>query len=105
MIPLPAFHSPEPEVRLRKAFVTPFRNVIATARTCYSSNGIVEDESFDLEKYLPLAKSIYEAGHHTTFQHAQFQFTLANVSRQFAVILATSAARSSLAFSMPSPSP
>jgi len=30
-----------------------------------------------------LATSIYEAGHHTTFQHAHFQFALNNVSRQF----------------------
>ena len=30
-----------------------------------------------------LARDIYQAGHHTTFQHAHFQFALANVSRQF----------------------
>ncbi len=30
-----------------------------------------------------IARSIYEAGHHTTFQHAHFQFALENVSRQF----------------------
>src|SRR6266545_1160786 len=29
------------------------------------------------------AKSIYDAGHHTTFQHAHFQFAIENVSRQF----------------------
>lgn len=72
-----------PQVKLVKAFPDSFKNVIATARTCYSSKGIVEDDSVDLEKYKELALSIYEAGHHTTFQHATFQFQLSNVSRQF----------------------
>ncbi len=83
MISTQTFLSAEPEVTLQKAFTTPFKNVIATARTCYSSKGIIDDESVDLEKHTPLAKSIYEAGHHTTYQHAQFQFKLSNVSRQF----------------------
>ena len=78
------FLSPEPAVRLTKAFSTPYRNVVATARTCYSSRGIIGDgEVGEPEKFAPLARSIYEAGHHTTFQHAHFQFTLENVSRQF----------------------
>src|SRR5262249_23780790 len=29
------------------------------------------------------ARSTYEAGHHTTLQHAHFQFAVANVSRHF----------------------
>lgn len=78
------FLSSPPVVRLTKAFTTPFRNVVATARTCYSSKGIVRDEDVGTpEKFTPLAQSIYEAGHHTTFQHAHFQFALENVSRQF----------------------
>lgn len=72
-----------PRVKLVKAFPNSFKNVIATARTCYSSKGIVEDESVDLDRYRDLALSIYEAGHHTTFQHATFQFQLSNISRQF----------------------
>ncbi|MGO9482026.1 MAG: FAD-dependent thymidylate synthase [Candidatus Kryptoniota bacterium] len=72
-----------PQVKLVKAFANSFKNVIAAARTCYSSKGIIEDESVDVEKYHDLALSIYEAGHHTTFQHATFQFQLSNVSRQF----------------------
>lgn len=79
--PAPLF-SPEPQVRLVKAFADPFRNVVATARTCYSSKGIIGDEEIGPE-WMPLARSIYTAGHHTTFQHAHFQFALANVSRQF----------------------
>ena len=76
------FLSPEPGVVLRKAFLTPFKNFVATAKTCYSSKGIVEDEDLP-EGYDLLAQSIYQAGHHTTLQHAHFQFTLTNVSRQF----------------------
>ena len=70
-------------MKLVKAFANSFKNVIAAARTCYSSKGIIEDESVDVEKYRDLATSIYEAGHHTTFQHATFQFQLSNISRQF----------------------
>lgn len=78
----PRFRSPDPVVRLEKAFPSPFMNSIATARTCYSSKGIVRDDQLGQES-LPLAKSIYAAGHHTTLQHAHFQFSLSNVSRQF----------------------
>lgn len=82
------FLSAAPRVRLEKAFESPFKNVIATARTCYSSKGIVSDGTIQLEMFgesrdKEIARSIYGAGHHTTFQHAQFQFTLDNVSRQF----------------------
>ena len=75
--------SPEPVVKVVKYFPEPFKNVIATARTCYSSKGIIKDEEIDINKYIDLAKSIYEAGHHTTFQHAYFQFAIENVSRYF----------------------
>ncbi|MFH2003524.1 MAG: FAD-dependent thymidylate synthase, partial [Bacteroidota bacterium] len=82
------FISPEPVVKLVKAFSTPFRNAVATAKTCYSGKGIITDEQINetlepLSRDMQIAKSIYEAGHHTTFQHAHFQFRLENVSRQF----------------------
>ncbi|MDC4226511.1 MAG: FAD-dependent thymidylate synthase [Candidatus Manganitrophus sp.] len=76
------FLSPEPVVVLEKAFVRPFKNFVATAKTCYSGKGVVRDEDL-IEGYELLAQSIYQAGHHTTLQHAHFQFTLTNVSRQF----------------------
>jgi flavin-dependent thymidylate synthase len=80
-----AFSSPPPRVRLVHAFERPFENVVATARTCYSSKGIVTEDqaSAKPERRDALARSIYQAGHHTTFQHAHFQFALENVSRQF----------------------
>ena len=79
------FSSPAPKVRLVHAFERPFENVVATARTCYSSKGIVTEDqaSAKPDRRDALAKSIYQAGHHTTFQHAHFQFALENVSRQF----------------------
>lgn len=77
-----AFLSPAPEVRLTRAFEAPFANFLATARTCYSSKGVIGDVELS-DRWVDLAKSLYLAGHHTTLQHAQFQFSLANVSRHF----------------------
>jgi flavin-dependent thymidylate synthase len=79
------FLSPPPRVRLVHAFERPFENVVATARTCYSARGIVTEDQASArpDRRDALARSIYEAGHHTTFQHAHFQFALENVSRQF----------------------
>lgn len=82
------FVSVEPIVKLVKAFETPFKNVVATARTCYSSKGIINDEQIEdtlepISRDMEIARSIFEAGHHTTYQHAHFQFTIENVSRQF----------------------
>jgi flavin-dependent thymidylate synthase len=80
-----AFSSPPPRVRLAHAFDRPYENVVATARTCYSARGIVTEDQASArpDRRDAIAKSIYEAGHHTTFQHAHFQFALENVSRQF----------------------
>jgi thymidylate synthase ThyX len=74
--------SPEPRVRITRHFHAPFASILTTARTCYSSNGLVRDE--DLKPGGEgLARDLYQAGHHTTIQHAYFQFALENVSRQF----------------------
>jgi thymidylate synthase ThyX len=84
-----------PVVRLVDAFQRPFENAVATARTCYSADGVVTPaqvggDGLDPERRAKkaaardrLARGIYAAGHHTTFQHPHFQFTLENVSRQF----------------------
>ena len=93
--PSQAFSSAEPKVTLVNTFARPFDNAVATARTCYSSKGIITAEQVAGEgleeekreerrqKRDDLARSIYKAGHHTTLQHAHFQFALENVSRQF----------------------
>jgi thymidylate synthase ThyX len=77
---------PEPIVTLVNAFTQPYNNAIATARTCYAARIITPA---DVDKDEParaqrdrIADSTYQAGHHTTLQHATFQFTLDNVSRQ-----------------------
>src|SRR2546426_432450 len=90
------FLSPPPEVRISNAFARAFDNVGATGRTCYSGSGIVRDEQVLGDPEAPhekreerkrkrdaLARDLYQAGHHTTLQHAHFQFALNNVSRQF----------------------
>lgn len=79
-----AFLSSPPRVRLVKQFTNPLRNAVAAARTCYSAKGIIDEHALgDREKVVSLAGSVFEAGHLTVFQHAHFQFTLENVSRQF----------------------
>jgi len=91
---LPQFVSGPPVVRLENAFARPYENSVATARTCYSSSGVlrVEDVSGDglpeeqrskrVAQRDRIAASTYQAGHHTTLQHAHFQFTIDRVSRQ-----------------------
>lgn len=90
-----AFRSPEPEVRLVGRFAQSYDTGVATARTCYSAKGIVgADEVAGIglpadetarrgERRDKLARDLYHAGHHTTFQHAHFVFTLDRVSRHF----------------------
>lgn len=79
--------SPEPIVRLENAFQRPYDNAVATARTCYSSkvvsaDDVSKDEATRIRRDA-IAQSTYKAGHHTTIQHATFQFVLDKVSRQF----------------------
>ncbi len=77
----------QPEVKLINIFKTPYNNAVATARTCYSSKVIYSEDVDKDERSRDLrdriATSIYQAGHHTTIQHATFQFVLEKVSRQF----------------------
>jgi thymidylate synthase ThyX len=81
----PRFLSDSPRVTLVNIFARPYENAVATARTCYSANGIVRPEEVSLKPELRdrIAASTYEAGHHTTLQHGHVQFALENVSRQF----------------------
>lgn len=82
------FSSKEPKVQLIGAISNPYDLAIATARTCYSSKGIVtpEDVSKDEKSKMlrdRIAESTREAGHLTTRQHAHFVFALDGVSRSF----------------------
>ncbi len=80
------FDSAPPLVRLVNTFEQPFNNAVATARTCYSSRVITSADVSRDERAAAqrdaIAESTYAAGHHTTLQHATFQFVLENVSRQ-----------------------
>src|SRR6476646_8272009 len=71
-----------PVVTLRNAWSRPYDGAIAAARTCYSPRVIGAEEvtSGQRESIGPLT---FEAGHHTVYQHAHFEFGLENVSRQF----------------------
>jgi flavin-dependent thymidylate synthase len=83
--PIP-FRSPLPKVELTNGFVEPYDNAVATARTCYSKRIITAEDVRKDEKARALrdriAQETYVAGHHTTLQHATFQFSIENVSRQ-----------------------
>ncbi len=86
---------PEPRVRLLAAFPRSLDTAVGAARTCTSGSGpIVPDAVLpagidgDLlgkarERRDTLARSLYAAGHHTTYQHAHFLFVIEGVSRQF----------------------
>jgi thymidylate synthase ThyX len=84
--PHPPFHSAPPKVTLTNGFIEPYDNAVATARTCYNSRVITTEDVRKDEKARELrdriARETYGAGHHTTLQHATFQFTLENVTRQ-----------------------
>jgi flavin-dependent thymidylate synthase len=74
----------EPSVTLINAFSLPLNNVVAAARTCYSTKGIIYPSDVkDKGKRNTLVLDLYRAGHHTTFQHIHFQFVIKNVSRHF----------------------
>lgn len=83
-----------PQIQLVNVFSEPYNNAVATARTCYSSRVIdLNDvtgsgQSLEVQQQRQamrdrIAASIYQAGHHTTLQHAHVQFTMSGVSRHF----------------------
>ncbi len=84
------------KITLVNSFARPFDNAVAAARTCYAAGGVVTAEQVAglhlddpakqqraAERKHALAASVYEAGHHTTLQHAHLQFAMEGVSRQF----------------------
>lgn len=71
---------PRPRVTLARTFPAAFESIVTSARTCYSRKGIVSSATID-EKAARLVQNLYNAGHHTTFQHSYFQFAIENVSR------------------------
>ncbi len=70
-----------PVVTLRNASAYPYDGAISAARTCYAPRVVGPDEvtATQRESIGPLT---FEAGHHTVWQHAHFEFGLENISRQ-----------------------
>ena len=71
-----------PRVTLRTAPMVPFDGAIAAARTCYSPRVIGTAEVTDSQRDT-IGALTFDAGHHTVYQHAHFEFGLENISRQF----------------------
>src|SRR5581483_5004493 len=72
----------EPVVRLLAYTADPYDISVASARTCYSPRVRLTSEVNEALR-ATLGKAIYDAGHHTPFQHPTFVFGLENISRQF----------------------
>ena len=70
------------KVTLRAARPRAYDGAIAAARTCYSPRVIDDAEITDKQRDT-IGPLTFDAGHHTVFQHATFEFGLENVSRQF----------------------
>jgi thymidylate synthase ThyX len=75
-------HTAPPLVTLRNASSRPYDGAIAAARTCYSPRVVGADEVTPAQRE-SIGPLTFEAGHHTVYQHAHFEFGLENVSRQF----------------------
>jgi len=71
-----------PRVTLRQAPSRPYDSAIAAARTCYSPR-VVGPEEVTPSQRDSIGPLTFDAGHHTVYQHAHFEFGLENVSRQF----------------------
>ncbi len=70
-----------PDVRLRNWFDRPYDGAISAARTCYSPRVIAPDEVTEGQRRR-IGPLTFEAGHHTVYQHATFEFALSGISRQ-----------------------
>ena len=70
-----------PVVTLRHASARPYDAAIAAARTCYAPRVIGAEEVTPSQRET-IGPLTFEAGHHTVYQHAHFEFGLENVSRQ-----------------------
>jgi thymidylate synthase ThyX len=62
--------------------MTPYDGAIAAARTCYSPRVIGANEVTETQRD-SIGALTFDAGHHTVYQHAHFEFGLENISRQF----------------------
>src|SRR4026207_452032 len=77
----PPLSTAPPPVPPRTAPEHAFDGAIAAARTCYSPRVVAVDEVTDRQRDT-IGALPFEAGHHTVYQHAHFEFGLENISRQ-----------------------
>ena len=70
-----------PRVVLRRWFGAPYDGAVAAARTCYSDR-VIEASEITPGQRRRIGPLTFEAGHHTVYQHATFEFSLEGVSRQ-----------------------
>jgi len=70
-----------PRVALRRWFGSPYDGAVAAARTCYSDR-VIEASEITPGQRRRIGPLTFEAGHHTVYQHATFEFSLEGVSRQ-----------------------
>ncbi|MBI5495677.1 MAG: FAD-dependent thymidylate synthase [Deltaproteobacteria bacterium] len=77
--------SPLPRVTLVAGPADPYNTAIAAARTCYAGRLITPEEvgasEASRDQRDRIARSTFEAGHHTVWQHAHFTFAVDQVSR------------------------
>jgi thymidylate synthase ThyX len=70
-----------PVVTLRSASAQPYDDAISAARTCYAPR-VVGPQEVTASQRASIGPLTFEAGHHTVWQHAHFEFGLENISRQ-----------------------
>jgi thymidylate synthase ThyX len=70
-----------PRVALRRFFDSPYAGAVAAARTCYSDR-VISAEEITVGQRRRIGPLTFDAGHHTVYQHATFEFALEGVSRQ-----------------------
>jgi len=73
--------SGSPVVTLRNASAYPYDGAISAARTCYAPR-VVGPEEITASQRASIGPLTFDAGHHTVWQHAHFEFGLENISRQ-----------------------
>ena len=71
-----------PRITLRSTFQTPYASAVAAARTCYSPR-VIGPEEVSERQLGSIGALTYDAGHHTVYQHAHFEFGMEGISRQF----------------------
>ena len=70
------------KVKILNSNYKPTDIAVASARSCYTSKGIVEIEDVkNWDKKNKLLDSIFKAGHHTTLQHYHFTIMIEGMSR------------------------